>query len=170
MSRKPKKGYFVRGHFVAEGSELDEELRRERDGEGPSKTALKAQSAELQALGEQILTLRAGLLEPLGLPTRLIDALQELARIKDFEGRRRQSQFVGKLMRLLGEDDIAAIRSALDEQHRGSAADTLLLHTLDEICAEYDRQLDGRQLDGELMPWPSLKPPRRNSGRRAGRC
>ena len=92
MSRKPKKGYFVRGHFVAEGSELDEELRRERDGEGPSKTALKAQSAELQALGEQILTLRAGLLEPLGLPTRLIDALQELARIKDFEGRRRQSQ------------------------------------------------------------------------------
>ena len=28
MSRKPKKGYFVKGHFVAEGSELDLELRR----------------------------------------------------------------------------------------------------------------------------------------------
>ncbi|MBA4006117.1 MAG: DUF615 domain-containing protein, partial [Delftia sp.] len=23
MSRKPKKGYYVKGHFVAEGSELD---------------------------------------------------------------------------------------------------------------------------------------------------
>jgi len=23
MSRKPKKGYFVKGHFVAEGSEMD---------------------------------------------------------------------------------------------------------------------------------------------------
>ena len=147
MSRKPKKGYFVRGHFVAEGSELDEELKRERDGEGPSKTALKAQSAELQALGEQILTLRADLLEPLGLPTRLIDALQELARIKDFEGRRRQSQFVGKLMRLLGGDDIAAIRAALDEQHRGSAADTLLLHTAEQWR---DRLLAG---DDAVTAW-----------------
>ncbi|HSV82935.1 MAG TPA: ribosome biogenesis factor YjgA, partial [Ramlibacter sp.] len=29
MSRKPKKGYFVKGHFVAEGSELDLELQAE---------------------------------------------------------------------------------------------------------------------------------------------
>ena len=32
MSRKPKKGYFVRGQFVAEGSELDLELKRELKG------------------------------------------------------------------------------------------------------------------------------------------
>ena len=32
MPRKPKKGYFVRGHFVAEGSELDQELKRELGG------------------------------------------------------------------------------------------------------------------------------------------
>ena len=31
MPRKPKKGYFVSGHFVAEGSELDLELKRELD-------------------------------------------------------------------------------------------------------------------------------------------
>ena len=30
MSRKPRKGYYVRGQFVAEGSELDQELRREQ--------------------------------------------------------------------------------------------------------------------------------------------
>ncbi len=30
MSRKPTKGYYVRGHFVAEGSELDLELKSER--------------------------------------------------------------------------------------------------------------------------------------------
>ena len=47
MSRKPRKGYYVRGQFVAEGSELDEELRREQLADGPSKTELKAQSAEL---------------------------------------------------------------------------------------------------------------------------
>ena len=42
MSRKPKKGYFVRGHFVAEGSELDLELKRElKGGDAPSKTELR---------------------------------------------------------------------------------------------------------------------------------
>ena len=32
MPRKPKKGYFVRGQFVAEGSELDLELKAELTG------------------------------------------------------------------------------------------------------------------------------------------
>ena len=32
MSRKPKKGYFVRGQFVAEGSELDIQLKAELKG------------------------------------------------------------------------------------------------------------------------------------------
>ena len=90
MARKPKKGYFVRGQFVAEGSELDEQYRRAlKGGDAPSKTELKAQSAQLQALGEALLTLRPALREALALPARLEDALAELARITDFEGRRR---------------------------------------------------------------------------------
>jgi len=128
MSRKPRKGYFVRGHFVAEGSELDEELKREQRGEGPSKTELKAHSAELQALGEQLLTLRAGLLELLALPARLTDALRELGRITNFEGRRRQNQLVGKLMRQLDAAQIDAIRAALEQQQSGSVRDTQRLH------------------------------------------
>ena len=56
MPRKPKKGYFVRGQFVAEGSELDEELKREQRGETPSKTELKAHSTELQALASSCLS------------------------------------------------------------------------------------------------------------------
>lgn len=129
MSRKPTKGYFVRGQFVAEGSELDEQMQRELRGDVPSKTELKAQSAELQALGEQLLTLRADLRDPLALPDRLLEALHALARIKDFEGRRRQGQFVGKLMRQLDEPQLAAIRAALDAQRQGPAADALRLHT-----------------------------------------
>ena len=38
MSRKPKKGYFVRGQFVAEGSELDLELKTELKGTDVSRT------------------------------------------------------------------------------------------------------------------------------------
>ena len=129
MSRKPKKGYFVRGQFVAEGSELDLEFKRElKGGDAPSKTELKRESAQLQALGEQLLSLRAGLFDPLPLPDKLVDALAEARRITNFEGKRRQMQFIGKLMRLLDEDQLDAIRQALDIQRQGSAADTALLH------------------------------------------
>ncbi|MBI2768893.1 MAG: DUF615 domain-containing protein [Burkholderiales bacterium] len=129
MSRKPKKGYFVRGQFVAEGSELDLELKAELKGTSEaSKTDLKRESTELQKLGEDLLTLRADLLERLELPTRLMDALAEVRRITNFEGRRRQMQYVGKLMRLLDPGVQQAARDALQEQNKGSARETLALH------------------------------------------
>lgn len=127
MSRKPKKGYWVRGTFVAEGSELDLQLKAELKGE-TSKTDLKRESDELQKLGEQLLTLRSGLFARLDLPEKLVEALGEMKRITNFEGRRRQSQYVGKLMRGLEEDQLRAIREALDEQHKGSARDAMALH------------------------------------------
>lgn len=129
MPRKPKKGYFVRGEFVAEGSELDAELKRElKGGIETSKTEAKRESADLQALGEALLGLRADLMARLQLPDALIDALAEARRISNFEGRRRQMQYVGKLMRKLDAATIDAARSALDEQARGPAQDTALLH------------------------------------------
>ena len=51
MSRKPQKGYFVKGHFVAEGSELDLQLKAELKGTtGATKTDLKREMEALQAL------------------------------------------------------------------------------------------------------------------------
>lgn len=129
MSRKPKKGYFVRGQFVAEGSELDLELKRELKGtDAASKTDLKRESAELQALGEDLLTLRAGLFDKLDLSDKLKDAVEDAKRITNFEGKRRQMQFIGKLMRGLDASAIDAIRAALDEQNRAPAAETAALH------------------------------------------
>ena len=56
MARKLKKGYFVSGHFVAEGSELDLELKRElKGGDALSRTELKRESTELQKLGTELL-------------------------------------------------------------------------------------------------------------------
>jgi ribosome-associated protein len=129
MSRKPKKGYYVKGHFVAEGSELDLELRSEQTGGEPSKTELKKESTELQKLGEDLLTLRAELFERLELPEGLVTALEDLKRITNFEGRRRQLQYVGKLMRGLGPETLQAARDALEEQRGGSAQQTLALHS-----------------------------------------
>lgn len=129
MSRKPKKGYYVQGQFVAEGSELDLELKAELKGShDASRTDLKRESTELQKLGEDLLTLRASLFQRLNLPEKLADAVIEAKRITNFEGKRRQMQFIGKLMRKLEPEMLDAIRAALEEQHSGSAAETMTLH------------------------------------------
>ncbi|QJW85870.1 DUF615 domain-containing protein [Ramlibacter terrae] len=128
MSRKPKKGYFVKGQFVAEGSEMDLLLEAERTGGERSRTELKKESDELQKLGEALLTLPAAAMERLALPEKLVEALAEVRRITNFEGRRRQMQYVGKLMRQLDEEARQAVRDALEEQRGGSAQQTLALH------------------------------------------
>ena len=133
MSRKPKKGYFVRGQFVAEGSELDLELKAELKGTNEaSRTDLKRESTELQKLGEALMTLRADLMERLPLTEQLTDALAEARRITNFEGKRRQMQFIGKLMRQLEPEKLDQVRAALSEQHRGSASETLALHQVEQ--------------------------------------
>lgn len=129
MSRKPKKGYFVRGEFVTEGSERDLELKRELKGtDAQSRTELKRESAELQKLGEDLLTLRADLMARLDLADKLKDAVAEARRITNFEGKRRQMQFIGKLMRQVDPAVLDDVRAALTEQHSGSARENLLLH------------------------------------------
>ncbi len=129
MAKKLTKGYYVKGQFVAEGSELDIELKKELKGtDAQSRTDQKKESLELQKLGEDLLTLSAGLMERLDLSDKLKDAVVEAKRITNFEGKRRQMQFIGKLMRLLDEAQIGAIRDALREQLSGSVADIAALH------------------------------------------
>ena len=122
MSRKLKKGYFVRGEFVAEGSERDLELKAELKGtDDQSRTDLKRESTELQKLG-------ADLLARLDLSEKFKDAILEAKRITNFEGKRRQMQFIGKLMRKLEPEVLEAVKKTLSEEATGSAADNLMLH------------------------------------------
>lgn len=133
MPSKLKKGYFVRGKFVAEGSELDLELKAELKGTTEaSRTDLKRISTELQKLGEELLTLRSDLTDRLQLSDKLLEALAEVRRITNFEGRRRQMQYVGKLMRLLEPETLQAARDALQEQNKGSARETQALHLAEQ--------------------------------------
>jgi ribosome-associated protein len=130
---KLKKGYFVKGKFVAEGSELDLELKRELKGtDDKSRTDLKRESTELQKLGEDLLTLRVELLKRLELPDKLLEAIAEYKRITNFEGRRRLMQFIGKRMRQLEPATLDAIRISLVEQHTPSAQETLTLHVAEQ--------------------------------------
>ena len=153
MSRKLKKGYFVKGQFVAEGSELDLEYKRELKGtDDATRTDLKRESTELQKLGEDLLTLRVELMTRLALPEKLTEAVAEAKRISNFEGKRRQMQFIGKLMRKLEATQLDGIRTALVEQHTPSALETQTLHQAemwrDRLVSE----------DDALGQWITLSP------------
>ncbi|HYW57583.1 MAG TPA: ribosome biogenesis factor YjgA [Polaromonas sp.] len=123
MNNKTIKGYWSNGRFVK-----PEEIALEEVGP-PSKTQLKAEADEKQALGEALLTLRADLMARLDLPEKLLDAIAQAKKITNFEGKRRQMQFIGKLMRPL---DAEPIRAAIDEQKNGSAQLTLALHLAEQ--------------------------------------
>ena len=141
------------GQFVAEGSALDLEYKRELKGtDEATRTDLKRESTEVQKLGEDLLTLRKELITRLDLPEKLVEALAEAKRISNFEGKRRQMQFIGKLMRKLEPEKHETIRTALVEQHTPSALETQTLHQA-EIWR--DRLLAD---DDALGQWINLSP------------
>jgi ribosome-associated protein len=95
------------------------------DAERPSKTRLKHEAHELQALGEALTQLPRERLEALALDERLRDALREWARTRTHEGRRRQLQYIGRLMRGI---DAEPIRAAVAAARLGPAREALALH------------------------------------------
>lgn len=96
------------------------------DAEGrPSKTRLKQEAHELQALGRELAQLPEARLATLLPDGPLLDAVIELRRTRSHEGRRRQLQYVGKLMR---SADAAPLREAVAQARLGPARDSLQLH------------------------------------------
>jgi ribosome-associated protein len=107
--------------------------------QAPSKSERKRAMHDLQELGEALIDLDPGRLAALDLPERLADAIAQARGITKHEGRRRQLQFVGKLMR---DVDAAPIKAALMEWQRGSNAARArfarLEHWRDRVLAEPD--------------------------------
>jgi len=114
---------------------------------GTSKTQRKAEMSALQALGEALLDVSSARRAELELPERLIEALDEAQRITRREARRRQLQFIGRLMR---DIDAAPIRTRLAQWADAPNAAKARLHALerwrerllaeddalDRLCAE----------------------------------
>lgn len=82
--------------------------------EGRGRSARKRASHELTQLGVELVALRREQIAALALPERLEDAIGEARRLTSFGAQRRQAQYIGKLMRALDEDSVAAIRKALE--------------------------------------------------------
>jgi len=95
------------------------------DFDRPSKSQLKRDMTALQELGEDLLGLPENRWEPLTLPEILSDALRAAKKITAHEGRRRQIQYIGKLMRKI---DPEPVREAVAAFKLGHAKDSLALH------------------------------------------
>ena len=125
----------------------------------PSKTRRKAEMHALQDLGEALVGLDPRRLAELAaeaeLPERLVDAITLARTITAWGGRKRQMQFIGKLMR---EVDPAPIAHRLDAWAQGQAMDAARQHALerwrDRLLAEPDA------LDALAAEYPTLDRPR----------
>lgn len=133
-----------------------------------SRSEKKRQSLALQNMGEELTRLGPQEVKNLDLPADLREALQLYARIGDHEGRRRQMQFIGRVMR---EIDPAPIRAMLDARREVSAAATAALHKAEQWR---DRLLtaDGAELaelvDTLLAARPKATQPAAEDGPKTG--
>jgi ribosome-associated protein len=110
----------------------------------PSKSQRKRDMHELQSLGEQLVELNAAQLASVEMPDDLREAVQEAIRIKSHEGRRRQMQYIGRLMRGV---DPAPIRERLAAWNGTSRAQVALEH---EIARWRDRLIEDETAITEL--------------------
>mgnify|MGYP001764029346 CR=1 FL=1 len=84
----------------------------------PSKTQVKRQMHDLQVIGERLVALRDDQLDGMDLPERLHEAVCEAKRINKFGARRRQMQFIGKLMREVEAEPIISRLGSLEGNSR----------------------------------------------------
>jgi ribosome-associated protein len=96
-----------------------------------SKTKRKQISHELQALGKALGELPRHALKQLELPEPLTTALLEWQDIKAHEGKRRQLQLIGKLMRSLDDALVETLKQRLDNDAKQSREQTAQFHRLE---------------------------------------
>lgn len=98
-----------------------------------SKTQAKKASHDLQDLGEAVVALPADRLKDLALDEGLMYAIEQFKKTKTHEGRRRQMQYIGKLMR---RTDPQPMQEAVAAMNLGQAKDALTLHQAERWRAE----------------------------------
>jgi ribosome-associated protein len=112
--------------------------------ERPSKSQLKREMDALQALGARLIELNKERLARIDMPDELRDAVRDAQRFTRHEARRRQLQYIGRLMRNL---DPAPIQAAIDELDGISAAANARQHALERLR---ERLLDDEGVLNEI--------------------
>lgn len=124
----------------------------------PSKTRLKQDATDLQQLGQKLTTYSSAVLRKLSLNEILISAIEEFNRLPNsFGARRRQLQFIGKLMRDLDYDAVIKSIEDMENGHlrkkkKPSAAKLLCEAILESGDAEINAALEQYpQLERQTM-------------------
>ncbi len=94
----------------------------------PSKTRRKQAMHALQALGAELVELPKSRTDAIGLPDALNRALADARRFTAHEARRRQLQYIGRLMR---DIDPEPVRAAIERFHGKSRAEAARLKLLE---------------------------------------
>lgn len=103
----------------------------EPEYERPSKSELKRQMNELQKLGEHLVAEPRDRVKRTPMPEEVRDAILMCQTITNHEGKRRQLQYVGKMMRTLNEEEVAVIQRTIESWKGMSKAETAALHALE---------------------------------------
>jgi ribosome-associated protein len=98
-----------------------------------SKTQKKQQMTELQALGATLVALPETQFRQLPMSERLMLAARDARKITDHEGRRRQLQYVGRLMRDEDEATVDAMRAKLAAFKGESNAENARFHAMEKL-------------------------------------
>ncbi|HJV28498.1 MAG TPA: ribosome biogenesis factor YjgA [Aromatoleum sp.] len=131
--------------------------------EPPSKSQRKRDMHALQDLGEQLVALSLDQLKKVPMPESLADAVREAKRMTKHEARRRQMQYVGKLMRNVDPEPIIA---QLDVFNGVSKAEIARQHRLEKLRVDLIEDEKTLQAIGELWPeadFQQLRTLRRNA-------
>lgn len=137
-----------RGSTGFQSAEFEQEYTR------PSKSQKKRDMAALQKLGQELADAPAQRVKRIDLPENLKTAIEACRKIKDHEGRRRQLQFIGKIMRGLDDADVSAIHKAIESWRGQSRAETASMHALER---QRDRLLaDDAALNALLAEHPQM--------------
>jgi len=94
-----------------------------------SKTEMKNDMLILQKLGEELVELKPAILDKFPIPENLLNAIKDAQRFKN-EAKRRQTQYIGKLMRTI---DPEPIQAALDKLRNKHAQATAEFHQLEAL-------------------------------------
>ena len=117
----------------------------------PSKTKQKEVMHELRDLGAELVELSVGQLKRINLPENIFDAVRECQKITAHGARRRQIQYLGKLMRSVDDEPIRAGLALLRGE---SSAETARLHRLERLRV---RLLEDEAVLAEIAAqWPGV--------------
>ena len=94
----------------------------------PSKTRRKKDMTRLQNVGESLVQLPLNRLSEFDIPDSLLQAIKDAKSISQHGAKRRQLQYIGKLMRQV---DVAPIEEKLEHIKKPSNTDVRVLHQIE---------------------------------------